>query len=62
MLLRETLPHNSIKRLGDYGLLKLIHPTIEERTIYNDLAKAYETIQGIELLFLKKNIEKNLFI
>ncbi|GLI53059.1 CBS domain-containing protein [Thermodesulfovibrio yellowstonii] len=58
LLLRETLPHNSIKRLGDYGLLKLIHPTIEERTIYNDLAKAYETIQGIELLFLKEEYRK----
>lgn len=58
LLLKETLPHNSIKRLEDYGLLKLIHPTIEERAIYNDLAKAYETIQGIELLFLKEEYRK----
>ncbi|ACI21719.1 MULTISPECIES: CBS domain-containing protein [Thermodesulfovibrio] len=58
LLLKETLPHHSIKRLGDYGLLKLIHPAIEERTIYNDLAKAYETIQGIELLFLKEEYRK----
>lgn len=58
LLLKETLPHNSIKRLGNYGLLKLIHPSIEERTIYNALAKAYETIQGIELLFLKEEYRK----
>ncbi len=58
LLLKETLPHNSIKRLRDYGLLKLIHPTIEEKAIYNDLEKAYETIQGIELLFLKEEYRK----
>lgn len=57
LLLKETLPHNSIKRLGDFGLLKLIHPNIEEKKIYNDLAKAYETIQGIEL-FLKEEYRK----
>ncbi|MCS7163829.1 MAG: CBS domain-containing protein [Thermodesulfovibrio sp.] len=57
LLLKETLPHNSIKRLGDFGLLKIIHPSIEEKNIYNDLTKAYETIQGIEL-FLKEEYRK----
>lgn len=60
LLLRETLPHNSIKRLGDFGLLKIVSPHLEEKTVYNDLSKAYETIQGIELLFLKEEYKKEL--
>jgi len=60
LLLKETMPHHSIKRLGDYGLLKVIHPSLEEKTLYGQLAKAYETMQGIELLFLKEDYRKEL--
>lgn len=54
LLLKETVPHNSIKKLKEYGLLKVIHPSLEENNIYNSLLKAYETVQGIGLLFLKE--------
>lgn len=58
LLFRETVPHNSFKRLKEYGLLKVIHPLLEEKEIYNALFKAYETLQGIELLFLKEDYQK----
>jgi tRNA nucleotidyltransferase (CCA-adding enzyme) len=53
LLLKETIPYQSIKRLKDYGLLKVIHPKLEEKDLNKLLKKSYEIIQGIELLFLK---------
>ncbi len=58
LLLKETLPHHSIKRLDDYGLLKILHPSLEEKKLYSDLARAYETVQAIELLFLREKYRK----
>lgn len=57
LLFKETIPHNSIKRLKDYGLLKIIHPKLEEKEIKELLTKAYEVIQGVELLFLKEKYQ-----
>lgn len=57
LLLKETLPHYSVKRLADYGLLKLLHPSFDEK-LFNELVKAHETVQGMELLFLKEKYRK----
>lgn len=54
LLFKETIPYQAIKRLKDYGLLKVIHPKLEEKAIKEILTKAYEVIQGVELLFLKE--------
>ncbi|MCX7988009.1 MAG: hypothetical protein N2647_01015, partial [Thermodesulfovibrio sp.] len=54
LLFKETIPQQAIKRLKDYGLLKVIHPKLEEKEIKEILTKAYEVIQGVELLFLKE--------
>lgn len=54
LLFKETVPQQAIKRLKDYGLLKVIHPKLEEKEIKEILTKAYEVIQGVELLFLKE--------
>lgn len=56
LLLKETLPHQSIKRLADYGLLRVFHPSLDEKKLLSDLAKAYETVQGIEILFFAGKI------
>jgi len=58
LLFSETAPHSSFKRLKEYGLLKVIHPVLEEKEIYNALFRAYETLHGIELLFLKEDYRK----
>jgi len=58
LLFKETLPHQAIKRLKDYGLLRVIHPSLEGKDIYNILLKAHETLQGVDLLFLKENYER----
>lgn len=60
LLLRETVPQNAIKRLKDYGLLKMLHPSLDEKFLSTDLSKAYETLQSIELLFLKEKYRKEL--
>ncbi|GAQ95645.1 tRNA nucleotidyltransferase [Thermodesulfovibrio aggregans] len=60
LLLKETLPHQSIKRLADYGLLRVFHPSLDEKKLLSDLAKAYETVQGIEILFLREKYRKEL--
>ncbi|WP_353684128.1 CBS domain-containing protein [Thermodesulfovibrio sp. 3907-1M] len=60
LLLKETQPHHSIKRLADYGLLKILHPSLEEKKLYSELARAYETVQAMELLFLKEKYRKEL--
>lgn len=54
LLFKETIPHQAIKRLKDYGLLKIFHPKLEQKEIKETLTKAYEIIQGVELLFLKE--------
>lgn len=58
LLLQDTMPQNSIKRLKDYGLLKIIHPSLEEKPIYQNLARAYEILSGIDLLFLREKYRK----
>lgn len=58
LLLQDTMPQNSIKRLKDYGLLKIIHPSLEENPIYQNLARAYEILSGIDLLFLREKYRK----
>jgi len=60
MLFKETAPHNSIKIMKEYGLVKVIHPVLEEKDPYNSLAKAYDTIKGIDILFLKEDYKKEL--
>ncbi len=60
LLLKETVPQNSLKRLKEYGLLKIIHPSLEESLIINDISRAYETLQGIELLFLKEEYRREI--
>lgn len=57
LLFKETIPHNAIKRLKEYGLLKIIHPKLEEKEIKELLTRAYEVIQGVELLFLKEQYQ-----
>ena len=58
LLFKETLPHQAIKRLKDYGLLRVIHPSLEGKDIYNIFLKTHETLQAVDLLFLKENYEK----
>ncbi|MEN2985429.1 MAG: hypothetical protein ABDH16_02030 [Thermodesulfovibrionaceae bacterium] len=53
LLFKETLPHNSIKRLRDYGLIKVLHPSLEEKDLEKILSKAYETVQAVKLLLLR---------
>ncbi len=60
LLLKETVPQSSLKRLKEYGLLKIIHPSLEESLIIKDISRTYETLQGIELLFLKEEYRKEL--
>jgi tRNA nucleotidyltransferase (CCA-adding enzyme) len=60
LLLRETSPPNSLKRMQDYGLIKVIHQSLDEKYVSIDISKAYETLQGIELLYLKENYRKEL--
>lgn len=54
LLFKETVPQQAIKRLKDYGLLKIIHPKLEEKDLIEALKNSYEIIQGMELLSLKE--------
>lgn len=56
LLFRETLPYNSIKKLREYGLLKVLHPSLEDKDLERVLFKAYETVQAFKLLFLKETV------
>lgn len=51
LLLKETTPHHSINRLKELGLLKVIHPSLEQKDVYSALLRAYETLQGMQILF-----------
>ncbi len=63
LLLRETISYNAVKRLKEYGLLKVIHPKLEEKNIVELLRKAYEVVQGFELLFLKESYQvENIYL
>lgn len=60
LLLKETIPHQSLRRLKEFGLLRVLCQGLERREVFDTLVKAYETFQGLELLFLKERYEKEM--
>ena len=58
---KETNPVRTIKRLGDYGLLKVIHPKlIFSPALESLLDSAHDTITWFELLFLNEKYDKGI--
>ncbi len=60
LLLKETIPQNALKRLKEYGLLKVMHPKLDGKDIISDMSKAYETLQAVELLYLKEPFRREM--
>jgi tRNA nucleotidyltransferase (CCA-adding enzyme) len=55
----ETNPIKALKRLGDYGLLKMIHPKLVFTSELEALLQSvHDTISWFELLFLKEEYNK----
>ncbi len=54
----ETEPVRALKRLSDYGLLKVIHPELKFSEQFGSLfQKIHDTISWYNLLFLEKRID-----
>ncbi|MCX7913418.1 MAG: CBS domain-containing protein [Thermodesulfovibrionales bacterium] len=61
LIFKETNPIKTIKRLDDFGLLKVIHPKLILRgNVENLLEAVYETIVWFELLFLEEKYDKGI--
>lgn len=60
LMLKETIPHQSFKRLKDLGLLKILSPGLETKEVFDALTKAYEIIQGVDMFLLQERYEKEL--
>lgn len=57
----ETNPIKALKRLGDYELLKVIHPKISfSSEIESLLQSVHDTITWFELLFLKEKYDRGM--
>ncbi|HEX8947881.1 MAG TPA: CBS domain-containing protein [Dissulfurispiraceae bacterium] len=57
----ETNPIKALKRLGDYGLLKVIHPRLIFSPALDALLQSvHDTISWFELLFLKEEYDKGM--
>ncbi len=57
----ETNPIKAVKRLGDYGLLKVIHPSLAfSSQLEAFLQSVHDTISWFELLFLDEPCEKGM--
>lgn len=61
LIFRETNPVRTLKRLGDYSLLKVIHPRLAFSTELESLLQSvYDTISWFELLFLNEEYDKGM--
>ncbi len=61
LIFNETNPLKAIKRLGDYDLLRVIHPRLSFNTSLESLLQSvHDTISWFELLFLKEKIDKSI--
>jgi tRNA nucleotidyltransferase (CCA-adding enzyme) len=58
---QETNPVNTIKRLADYGLLKVIHPNlIFSAGLETLLQSVHDTVTWFDLLFLEERFDRGL--
>ncbi|MFZ5997276.1 MAG: CBS domain-containing protein [Nitrospirota bacterium] len=61
LIFNETDPVRTIKRLGDYGLLKVIHPSINVNHHLEALLKSvHDTLSWFDLLFLNEQYDKGM--
>ncbi|MBA4349293.1 MAG: polya polymerase [Thermodesulfovibrio sp.] len=61
LIFRETNPVRTLKRLGDYSLLKVIHPRLAFSTELESLLQSvHDTISWFELLFLNEEYDKGM--
>lgn len=61
LIFKETNPIMTIKRLGEFGLLKVIHPKLNlTNSMINLLEAVYETLIWFELLFLDEKYDKGI--
>lgn len=61
LILNETDPIRSLKKLGSYELLKVIHPKIVFSSALEELFQSiHDTVSWFDLLFLKEKCEKGL--
>ncbi len=61
LTLNETNPIKALKRLGDYDLLKVIHPSLSFSPDLEALLQAvHDTITWFELLFLKEKYDRGM--
>lgn len=61
LLFRETEPNRTLKRLSDFGLLKVIYPTL----VFNEeldttMKSMYETFSWFNLLFLEEKTDRGI--
>jgi len=60
LIFNETNPLKALKRLGDYDLLKVIHPKLAFTPSLEALLQSvHDTISWFELLFLKEKFDKS---
>ncbi len=58
---KETNPVKALKRLGDYGLLKVIHPRLTFSSDLESLLQSvHDTVTWFDLLFLEERYDKGL--
>lgn len=61
LIFNETDPVRTIKRLGDYGLLKVIHPSINVNHHLEALLQSvHDTLSWFDLLFLNEQYDKGM--
>jgi tRNA nucleotidyltransferase (CCA-adding enzyme) len=61
LLFRETEPNKTLKRLSDFGLLKVIYPTLAfNEELDTTMKSMYETFSWFNLLFLEEKTDRGI--